>query len=438
MDLSLSAAAWAPSGGVLSVELASAVPAIKGDRVHRSSDGTVTLFVKLHQQPLGRLVLTPPETGMTAGEVADALWQRLPEIREHLRADGHDIPDHLPVDGLGAAGDAPCLAGRRQALADPPSMTVVIATRDRTSSLMRCLSSAAGLDYPHFDVVVVDSAPTDNSTQLAIDRLRGRLGDVPLRYVREPRPGLAMAHRRGLAVATGRWVAITDDDVVIDDNWLAAIAEGASWDPSIACVTGLILPAELVSSAQALLERHGGFARGFVPRLYDQARHRPDDPLFPLTAGRMGSGANMAFRRDALVAAGGFDSWLGAGTPARGGDDLAAFLRVLRAGHTLAYQPGAIVWHHHRREYAGLRRQLRHYGVGLGAYLTDAIMREPRLGLRLLRHSLLAGRHMLSGESPKNASKGDDFPRELERAERLGILLGPLAYARSRFRYRGA
>lgn len=425
-----STAAWAPSGAMLAVELTGAIPHLASARV-ADAGGEMKVLVSLHGIPLSVAEVTAPEGGMSADELADALW-RLPEVAEHLRADGLPVPDRLPVTGLEPYAEPACLAARRRALAAAPSFTVMIATRDRTESLMRCLASVARLEYPRFDVVVVDSAPTTDETRRALERLGGRIGGARLSYVHEPRPGLARAHASGLAAVTGAWTAITDDDVVIDDQWLASIAEAISWDEDVACVTGLILPAELLTPAQTLLEQYGGFARGFVPRLFDEGANRPEDPLFPLTAGRFGSGANMAFRVDALRAAGGFEVALGAGTPARGGDDLAGFLRVIRRGHTLAYQPGAVVWHHHRREYTGLQRQARHYGVGLGAYLTDAIVRQPGLGLRLLGRIPAAVAHLLGGGSPKNSSKKADFPRELERAERIGILLGPVAYVRSR------
>jgi GT2 family glycosyltransferase len=428
---------WAPSGGMLAVELAGPIPAIAASRVEDATGGRFSILVTLHGCPLAMTQVAAPPTGVSAEQLATMLW-RLPEIAEHLRSDGLVVPDDLPVSGLDATPTPPCLARRRRAMADAPSFTVLVATRDRTESLLRCLTSIAALDYPAFDVVVVDSAPTTDATRRALEQMAGRVGRARLTYVHETLPGLARAHAAGLAAVTGAWVAITDDDVVVDPQWLASLAEAITWGDDVACVTGLILPAELLTPAQSLLEQYGGFARGFVPRLFDEHGNRPIDPLFPLTAGRFGSGANMAYRVDALRTAGGFDPVLGAGTPARGGDDLAGFLRVIRRGHTLAYQPSAIIWHHHRREYDGLRRQARHYGVGLGAYLTDAIVREPRLGVLLGRRCIAAVRHLFGDASPKNSSKGAGFPKELERAERLGILLGPFAYVRSRLALRGA
>ena len=71
----------------------------------------------------------------------------------------------------------------------------------------------------------------------------------------------------------------TDDDVVVDPEWLAAIAEAGTSAPGIQCVTGLILPAEIATPAQELLEQFGGYARGFRRRWVDLGEHRPADPL---------------------------------------------------------------------------------------------------------------------------------------------------------------
>ena len=75
---------------------------------------------------------------------------------------------------------------------------------------------------------------------------------------------------------------------------------------------------------------------------------------------------------------GGFDPALGAGTPARSGEDTLLFMRLLRAGGTIAYRPSVLVRHFHRREPAGLRDQLAGYGIGLTAAYTALLRCDPR------------------------------------------------------------
>lgn len=390
------------------------------------------LLAWLHGRPVGEVVLPLGAAPVPAARLAAEVWSAHGEqIARHCADDGISPPGSLPVTGIAPPGAARC-AGRR-ALAAEPWITVVIATRDRTESLLRCLASLSRLSYRAFDVVVVDSAPASDLTARTLAGCRG--WPFGLRYLRAARPGLGLAHNTALPAVTGEFVAFTDDDVEVDAAWLTALAE-AFTETGAACVTGLILPAELQTRAQLLVERAGGFGRGFARRTYSRDMPAPG-PLFPFTAGRLGSGANMAFRTDWLLRHGAFDPATGAGTPARGGDDLAAFLSTILDGGLLVYEPAAVVRHWHRRDYQGLRRQAFDYGVGLGAYLTAAIWRQPALLAAMLRRARPAAAHLLGPDSAKNADRGPSFPRELVLAELAGVLAGPFGYAASRWRYRG-
>ncbi|MER8235481.1 glycosyltransferase family 2 protein [Streptomyces sp. NPDC094049] len=338
--------------------------------------------------------------------------------------------------------DAERLAAARPAddLAVPPRASVVVATRERTERLARALDSLLAQDHPDFELIVVDNAPRTTGTH---DLVARRYADR-VRYLREDVPGLAVAHNTGLAAASGTVVAFTDDDVIADPHWLTALTRPFTDDPGLGCVTGLILPARLATPAQVLLEAHGGFAKGFAPRTYDPARPPADEPLFPFTAGGFGSGANMAFRTEALRGAGGFDPATGTGTAARGGDDLYAFVAVLAAGHRLRYTADALVWHHHRDTWQDLRNQAYGYGAGLTAYLTAILVRTPRLLPALLARLPRGLAHARTMTARRGADPGGGavpgehgahrhpWPRSLSRLERRGMLYGPVGYLRTR------
>jgi GT2 family glycosyltransferase len=388
------------------------------------------LLTWLHDRPIGEVVL-PLEPGpLPAGQLATVLWPLIADrVTAHCEEDGIAAPDCLPPGGLVRPERSRCTD---RGLVPDLSMTVVIATRDRTESLLRCLAALSKSSYSGFDVVVVDSAPRTDTTARTL--AESPPWPFPLRYLHVSRPGLALAHNAALPAVTGEFVAITDDDVEVDRDWLAAIA-AAFTESDATCVTGLILPAELETPAQLLVERAGGFARGFTRRVFSSDMPEPE-PLFPFTAGRFGSGANMAFRTAWLRSHGGFDPATGAGSPAWGGDDLTAFLRVITDGGTLVYEPRAVIRHWHRREYEGMRRQSFRYGLGLGAYLTASVWARPTLLGSMLRRAVPAVGHLLNPASAKNAGRGDGFPRELVWRERAGVLAGPFAYAVSRWRYR--
>ena len=371
--------------------------------------GEVFLLVRREGRPVGTLLARVPE--------------------------GADPQTVLTEAARSTADEAP---GRDLPAGAPPSTGVVVATRERSGQLARALDSLLAQDHPDFEIVVVDNAPVTDATRELVERKYAER----VRYVREPVPGLAVAHNTGLAAVRGEVVAFTDDDVVADPRWLTELTAPFAADPRLGCATGLILPARLRTPAQVLLESHGGFAKGFAPTTYDPQDPPRDEPLFPFTAGRFGSGANMAFRTGVLRSVGGFDPATGAGTPARGGDDLYGFVRVLAQGHRLHYTPHALVWHHHRETWADLETQAYGYGAGLTAYLTAVLVNRPALLPALLARlprglsrarALTAVRETDGGGAPgDHGTRTHPWPRRLSRLQRRGMVYGPVGYLRAR------
>ncbi|MFI2211745.1 glycosyltransferase [Streptomyces sp. NPDC020141] len=402
--------------------------------------GDVYALVRLRGRPVATVVCRVPPGEDPADAVAAEARAVLARAPHPVSAPG---PGPSAETGGSANGSVTEVTEATDRTAPPPRTSVVVATRERADQLARALDSLLAQDHPDFEIVVVDNAPRTDATRELVEGAYG--GRV--RLVREDVPGLAVAHNRGVAAADGEIVAFTDDDVVADPHWLTALTEPFAADPGLGCTTGLILPARLGTPAQILLESHGGFAKGFAPKTYDPARPPADEPLFPFTAGSFGSGANMAFRARALRDAGGFDPATGTGTPARGGDDLYAFVSVLAAGHRLRYTPEALVWHHHRETWQDLRNQAYGYGAGLTAYLTALLVRRPALLPSLLRklprglahaRTITAHRDSAGGAVPgAHGAQDYPWPRSLSRLERRGMLAGPLGYARARSRVRG-
>jgi GT2 family glycosyltransferase len=310
-------------------------------------------------------------------------------------------------------------------------VSAVIATRNRPRELSTCLSSLLEQTHPPELVVVVDDAPGGDMSPAVVARF-ARHG--PVMYVEGGRQGLAAAHNRGLREVKSPLVAFTDDDVVADARWLERIVAAFRCAPDVVCVTGMIVPYELETSAQVLLEGYAAFNKGAERRIFDLGPNRPDDVLFPFAAGKLGSGANMAFTRAVLEELEGFDPALGAGTRARGGDDLSAFFEVIQRGHRLVYEPTAIVHHRHGDDFHALKRQVYGYGVGLTAYLTKCVLDRPHLLPGAVRRLPAAASHVLKPGSPKNTRRPAGYPPRLVRLERLGMLAGPFAYVASRRR----
>jgi GT2 family glycosyltransferase len=356
-------------------------------------------------------------------------------INQHLAQDGLAPIQTLSAAGIPHSTTPACQYARIQLTAQAPKISVVIATRNRTASLALTLDSLLASTYGNFEIVVVDNAPSDHATADLIQQTYSQHPQV--RYVREEQPGLALAHNRGLQEINAPLVAFTDDDVLVDCHWLAEIVKNMQSDPQIGCVTGMIAPAEIETPAQGWIEQFG-FSKGFTRRVFDLHSHRPNNPLHPYAAGAFGSGANMAFRTSALYAIGGFDPALGAGSTALGGDDLESFFQIIVKGYKLVYEPAALVHHWHRRDYAGLRRQAYGYGVGLTAYLTKTLVDNPLRLFDFLRKVPYGLRFALKLRSATHLPKQSDYPQELTKLERRGMLYGPIAYLRSRSQLRFA
>jgi GT2 family glycosyltransferase len=312
-------------------------------------------------------------------------------------------------------------------------LSIVVATCANPELVVHCVEAIQSSVTGAFEVIVVENRPAGSAVEHTLEeRFQD---DQRIRYVEEHRPGLSRARNAGLDVARGDLVAFTDDDVRVDPAWVPAIRAAFAATPKVDCVTGLILPLELETSAQLLDERFASFGKGFVRRIYSLDAPPPDQPLFPYTAGYFGSGANMAFRTKAIRDIGGFDPALGTGTRARGSEDLDICIRLLHSGRSLAYEPAAIVWHRHPDTHAGVRRQVFDYGVGLGAMLSKQIVMGPNRWA-IVSRSLQGIRYYTNPESRKNVLRGRTFPRSLIRLERTGLLYGPIAYLASRFEAR--
>ena len=296
-----------------------------------------------------------------------------------------------------------------------PPISVIVCTRDRTELLERCLDGLLGLDYPEYEIIVVDNAPSTDATA----RLAAKF---PVRYVREDQPGLDRARNAGISQARHEIVAFIDDDARPDRKWLEAFARVFE-EPEVMAVTGFVAPIELETPAQIRFEvTYGGMGHGFRPKVLNGSRLTRPELLW---ASNFGVGANMAFRREVFRSIGFFDPALDVGTPSGGGGDVEMFHRLVANGNTLVYEPAALVWHQHRRQAAGLRKLIFDNGRSFGGYLLTCMRKE--------NHSLgpilyFAVRHWLWAWLIYRLLKPGSYPRSLVWIELTGALLSPLAY----------
>lgn len=299
-----------------------------------------------------------------------------------------------------------------------PSISVVICTRDRTDLLKGALEALLALDYPDREIIVIDNAPTNTSTAEFVARL-------PVRYVKEERPGLDWARNRGIAEARHEIIAFTDDDVRPDRGWLRGIASAFA-DPEIMAVSGLVAAAELETLAQQQFELiYGGMLQQLDRRKINGSELSVQQLLW---ASDYGVGANMAFRRQVFAEVGNFDVALDVGTATRGGGDIEMFHRILAKGYATFYEPIAFVWHLHRRSDKALSKQLEDNGRGFGAFLLTCDRNRTVPRLEILKFAMF---NWFGWWLVRRLGYPGWLPRKLVVSELLGALDSPFAYRKA-------
>lgn len=349
----------------------------------------VRLLVRVHLAPIGYVqVPAVPEHSLTLRARIAAEATLADAVRMHRQQD-----DSTDQAGTSAAWAARASCPFRFPAARHDGVTVVVCTRNRSSELQACLAAMQQISYEPLEILVVDNAPASDETRRVVSYFAGI--DSRFRYTCEPQPGLSIARNHALGQARYDIVAFTDDDTLTDPNWPSALVAGFTADPAVICVTGLVASSSLETSSERYFDARYQIKVPFKPQEYDI--DGPATRLYPFNAGIFGKGANFAVRREAIRKLGGFDPLLGAGSPARGGEDLDMFLRVILAGGHICYMPSAVIWHRHRPDAEALSEQLFAYGHGLGAFVAKHLP-DRRLQAALLtsgaRHAYRLVRQM--------------------------------------------
>ena len=300
--------------------------------------------------------------------------------------------------------------------ADAPlaPISVIVCASDRTTELDRCLRAFADLDYPHYEVIVVDTAASVRSTPQSV-------ASLPIRHVREERPGTAHARNRGLAEARYDIVAFLDGDARPDPFWLRAVSRAFA-EPQVMAVTGGVAPAELETLPQIqFLHGDYGIDRGLRPRRYRRETITDQELLW---ANGFGAGHNMAFRKEILHLMGSFSDAFDGSLPSDG-SDIEMLHQLLVRHHSIVYEPAALVWYTSPRDAYATRRLAYQHGRAFGTYLRSCARNPTISRLALLRFVL---RGWLGSRLIRRMYRPGRTTRRLVLAELRGTLASLLSY----------
>jgi len=313
-----------------------------------------------------------------------------------------------------------------------PFFSVVVPTICGTPArLQNAVNCLLNLDYPHYEIIIVDNRPNPNRESLPPFG-----GGERVRTFWEPIRGVSAARNFGIAQAAGEIVAFTDDDVSVDSQWLRELGTRFVLSPQVDAVSGLVLPLELRTEPQLWFEEYfGGFNQSLDGELLN-VDLLASDPLFPYSTGRFGASCNMAIRLSTLKRIGDFDVRLGVGTPTHGGEDIDMSMKLVLANGTFAFEPRAKVRHQHRDSHDAFFTQVFGYGTGLTAMFTKLILHDPRHLFKMARRFPRGLRVLLKPRHKRSPSAYATYPRKTYAYHFLGMAYGPIAYVRSVARYR--
>ncbi len=234
------------------------------------------------------------------------------------------------VKGLFGDGEP----ARKVKLPRYPKVSVIVCSYNGAKTLGRCLESLKRLDYPDYEVILVDDGSTDNTQEIAANH-------PWIVNVRQANSGLSVARNVGAQTASGEVLAYTDSDCMADPEWLYFMV-GTLLSGDYAGVGGPNISPPAENWIQACVAAApGGPNHVLLTDLI--AEHIP--------------GCNMAFYKWAFERVGGFDPEY-----RKAGDDVDFCWRLQQEGQIIGFSPSAIVWHYRRFTLGAFRRQQIGYG----------------------------------------------------------------------------
>ena len=214
-----------------------------------------------------------------------------------------------------------------------PRISVIVCTHNGSGTILDCLRGIQRLDYPAMEVIIVDDGSTDDTANIA--------RQFPFDVISISHLGLSTARNVGLQNATGEIVAYIDDDAWPDPDWLTYLAITFRDETYAGAGGPNIRPPGESTVSDSVADSPGGPIHVMLTDV--EAEHLP--------------GCNMAFRRNALAAVGGFDPVF-----RTAGDDVDLCWRMQSAGFKLVFSPAAVVWHRAPQSVAAYWNQQFGYG----------------------------------------------------------------------------
>jgi O-antigen biosynthesis protein len=223
---------------------------------------------------------------------------------------------------------------RKVSLRRYPKVSVIVCSYNGAKTLDRCLESLQSLEYPDYEVILVDDGSKDHTQQIATRH-------PWVVNIRQENSGLSAARNVGARAATGEVIAYTDSDCMADPEWLYFMV-------------GTLLSGEFAGVGGPNISPP---AENWIQACVAAAPGGPNHVLLSDIIAEHIPGCNMAFYKWAFEKVGGFDHEY-----RKAGDDVDFCWRLQQEGQIIGFSPAAVVWHYRRFTLTAFRKQQQGYG----------------------------------------------------------------------------
>lgn len=230
-------------------------------------------------------------------------------------------------------------------------VSVVVPTYQRFAMFVKCIESLIEQRFSpkDYEIIAVHDGENHEYDLVEIERLSRKF--PRFKFLTVPKGGASAARNRAIKASSGKYILMTDDDCVADENWIVRMVRYFEDHPNISAVGGQVLAVtpktfvETYIKDKNLLRRPVRDINGEIVTLVT---------------------ANVAYRSEVLAKIGGFSNVFANNRILVGGEDLDLAFRAAKVG-PLAYCEDAVVYHNHRASVRALARQ--HFSYGRGVFV---------------------------------------------------------------------
>jgi GT2 family glycosyltransferase len=208
-------------------------------------------------------------------------------------------------------------------------ISILIATKDRSKELKACLKSILLSKFRNFEVLVLDQS-NNNATEKCVLSLSNK----KIKYVKLSFIGKSKAINKGLLLSVGDIITLTDDDCIVDPNWLSAISNYFESHSSVYGLFGRTLPYQP--------KKHSNL---ICPATFNRSNEMiVSDPTI-IFYQILGQGNNVSYRKRIFTKLGNMNEAFGPGAKIPTAEDGELLYRILINNYKLAYTPNALIYH---------------------------------------------------------------------------------------------